>query len=89
MITKKVSLTNMYLFQPNGILKRYNTPEEIIEDHGKYKLSICQKRLDDLISKKTAEMNLALAKYKYIKLVLEGTIKVMGVKRDFLKQQIP
>jgi hypothetical protein len=41
-----------------------------------------------MIEEKNKEMNLALAKNKYIQLVLSYQIKVMGVKRDILKEQI-
>lgn len=88
MITKKVSMNNMNMFDYNGILKHYNSPEEVLEDHAKFKLKICEKRLKWMIEEKNKEMNLALAKHKYIQLVLSYKIKVMGVKRDNLKEQI-
>lgn len=88
MITKKVSMNNMNMFDSNGILKHYTSPEEVLIDHANFKLYICKKRLEWMIEEKNKEMNLALAKHKYIQLVLSYQIKVMGVKRDILKEQI-
>tara|TARA_B100000214_G_scaffold375600_1_gene363174 strand:- start:1600 stop:4971 length:3372 start_codon:yes stop_codon:yes gene_type:complete len=88
MITKKVHTNNMNMFNSKGILKTYNNTIEVLEDHAEFKLYICKKRLENMIRCKTMEMNLAYAKYKYITLVLEGSIKIMGVKREVLKNQI-
>lgn len=88
LITKKVSTNNMNMFDWNGVLKHYKNPEEVLADHAKFKLQVCEKRLEWMISEKTKEMNIALAKHKYIQLVLSYKIKVMGVKRDYLKTQI-
>lgn len=88
LITKKISTRNMNMFNQHGVLKNYASPEEIIADHTIFKLEVCQKRLDTLINNKTKELQDAIAKHKYIQLVLEGTIRIMGVKRDDLKLQI-
>lgn len=87
-VTKKVSLSNMNIFNPRGILKNYTSTREVIKDHSDFKLEICKKRLDNLISSKTKNMELAYAKHLYISLVLNGKILIMNVKRDHLKQQI-
>ena len=76
------------MFNQRGVLKNYASPEEIIADHTTFKLEVCKKRLDALINNKTKELEDAIAKHKYIQLVLEGTIRIMGVKRDELKLQI-
>lgn len=87
-LTKRVSTKNMNMFNDSGILKNYSSPEEIISDHALFKLKICTKRLEHMISNKLKELNEADAKYKYIQLVLSDKIKIMNVKRDDLKQQI-
>jgi DNA topoisomerase-2 len=88
MITKKVSMNNMYLFNSSGKLTHYTTPEEIIEEHSNFKLEICNKRLEYLISQTQQEMRLALAKYNYIQYIQNGDIKILNVSKIQLKEQI-
>ena len=66
---KKWTTTNMHLFNANGILTKYESPEQIMIDHAEFKLEICQKRLDSMINKLIDSINLAVAKQKYINLI--------------------
>jgi len=88
MVTKRVSLNNMNLFDSNGILRNYTSATEIIKEHSKLKLSVCKKRLNNTIKNLEEDMKLASAKLTYITLVINEKIKVMNVKREKLKEQI-
>ena len=87
-ICKKVNTTNMYAFNMVGVLTKFETPEEILQEHASFKLNVCQKRLDVMIRNMEEKIGLATAKMQYIRHILEGRIPIVGIKTEVLKSKI-
>lgn len=87
-ISKKVQTNNMNVFDGNGILKKYEKPEDILIDHAQYKLSVCEKRLNFEIMNMERDIRLARAKRDYITKILDGDIVVFRTSKADLRQTI-
>ncbi|XP_054168345.1 DNA topoisomerase 2-alpha-like [Oppia nitens] len=84
-----LSTTSMVLFDHNGCLKRYDSPEEIIEEYFPVRLEFYAKRKAYYEGKLEAE---ALKLENMAKFILEkndGTIRLENIKKkDFIRQLI-
>ncbi len=76
--------TNMYLFDENDILQKYESVSDIIDAYYDVRLQLYQKRKDYLIEKITKELSVLTNKTNYIKENLEGTIDLRGKKTSVI-----
>jgi DNA topoisomerase-2 len=83
-ITKTAKTTNMHLFNAEGVLVKYETPEEVLRDHAIFKVAMGRRRLDAHIERIQSSIALARAKAKYIQLILTGEISIMNIKKAML-----
>jgi DNA topoisomerase-2 len=78
------STSNMYLFDADDNLKKYDCVEDIVKDYYGTRINMYRKRIDYIIDVLQKEMSLLSNKAKYIMENLEGTIDLRRKK----KQQI-
>jgi len=79
-----ISLTNLHLYDMNGVIKKYDSPEDILEEFFTERRKIYQKRNEYMISKLKNNFELINFKIKYIKYVIDETIKIKKVTMDSL-----
>jgi len=71
-----ISLNNMMLFDADGKITKYDSPLEIIQDFGRVRLSMYEKRKAYILARLQRECEILSEKARFIKLVLKGELKV-------------
>jgi DNA topoisomerase-2 len=66
-LTKTIHTSNMYLIGPNGAVKKYNSPEEILVDYLEIRLGVYKKRKAWQLKQLEAEMNWLDEKARFIR----------------------
>jgi DNA topoisomerase-2 len=74
-LTKILNTSSMYLYNDNGEIQHYKTPEEIMEDFYNIRLEYYQKRKDYLLQKLLRECIVLENKVKFVESVLADKIK--------------
>ena len=78
-LTKTVHTSNMYLIGANGAVKKYNSPEEILVDYIDIRIGLYKKRKAWLLKEFDSEIEWLSEKARFIKGVIDGTLKVLNV----------
>jgi len=73
-----VHLTNMWLYGADGKLRRYKTPEEILEDFMRNRVSVYEARRDHQLRELEREHRLLTAKAEFIQAVCEDRLDLRG-----------
>jgi DNA topoisomerase II len=73
-------LTNMVLFDHNGILRRYRTPEEICDEFFAVRLQMYVKRKDYLVGTLSSQYNRLDNIARFIKEKIDNTISIENKK---------
>jgi len=88
LITTK-SINNMHLHSPNGLeIKKYSSPEEIIDDYYIIRLECYQKRKDYLLDKYKKDLDLIKLKRKFIKYVINKKIIIFKQTKENIYQKL-
>lgn len=87
-LTSTLAITNMHLFGPDGKIRKYETPEEILEEFFTLRLEYYVKRKDALFKNITLEMRKLDEKVRFILAVVKGEIKVNNRKRAELFKEL-
>lgn len=80
-LTSKINLTNMYLFDEKGVLKKYTDPNDIIRDFIKVKLDYLERRKDYLECKLKEELVILENKKRFLEEIMDGKVNVYRVKK--------
>ena len=86
-LTKTIHTSNMYLIGPNGAVKKYNSPEEILVDYLEIRLGVYKKRKAWLLKQLEAEVNWLDEKARFIRGVVDGSFRVMNVPMSEITRQ--
>jgi len=86
-LTKTIHTSNMYLIGPNGAVKKYNSPEEILVDYLEIRLSVYKKRKAWQLKQIEAEVNWLDEKARFIGGVVDGSFRVMNVPMTEITRQ--
>lgn len=82
-----LSTNNMYLFDHNLRIKKYNTPNEIISEFYKIRKLFYKKRYKFLKEKYKTELEKILNKVRFIEEIIESTLVVFRKpKKEIIKQ---
>jgi len=94
-LTTSLKLTNMHLFNKDGVITKYKTPNDILEEFYDTRLDFYKKRRQYLLEKIKHEMSILKMKVQFINDVIDGKIKINNVKwtnvvtqlekRDYIK----
>ncbi|GJW01568.1 DNA topoisomerase 2 [Tanacetum coccineum] len=87
-LTTTLSTSNMHLFDANGVIKKYDTPEQILEDFFHLRLDFYEKRRTALLRELGKASLLLENKVRFIREVVEGTIVVSNKKKDDLYAEL-
>lgn len=83
-LTKSFSTNNMYLFNENLILTKYNDANSIILDFYDIRLKYYQKRREYLINKLKAELVVLESKKRFIKEYISGILDINKKTKDII-----
>ena len=87
-LVSNLSENNMYLFDENGQIKKYNDIYEILDYFYSFRLHWYQVRKDYILSNLELEMNMLKNKVKFIKYVNENKLKITKVSDANLEKQL-
>jgi DNA topoisomerase-2 len=73
-LTKSISTSNMYLFDPQCKLKKYATVQDIIEDYYGVRLQMYQSRKENMIANMQTHLSMLSNRAKYILEILEDKL---------------
>jgi DNA topoisomerase-2 len=65
-LTKTIHTSNMYLIGPNGAVKKYNSPEEILVEYIEIRIKIYKKRKQHLLAQLDEEIQWLMEKARFI-----------------------
>ncbi|XP_010463992.1 PREDICTED: DNA topoisomerase 2-like isoform X2 [Camelina sativa] len=85
-LTTTISTSNMYLFDKEGVLQKYESPEQILEAFFHLRLEYYQKRKDSMLESLKLEVLKLKNKVNFIRGVVKGEINLVG--RDKADQVI-
>nr|GMC86459.1 DNA topoisomerase 2-like [Ipomoea batatas] len=87
-LTTTISTSNMHLFDSRGVIKKYDTPEQILEEFFKIRLEFYEKRKRVLLENLETELLKLDNKVRFILGVVQGKIIVSNRKRAELFQEL-
>lgn len=82
-LSKSFSTNNMYLFNPDLILTKYNSPNDIIKEYYTIRLSFYEKRRVYIIQKLTEELKVLESKIRFIEEYIDGTLDINKKSKDY------
>ncbi|CAI9769727.1 unnamed protein product [Fraxinus pennsylvanica] len=80
-LTTTISTSNMHLFDSKGVIKKYDTPEKILEDFFSIRFEFYEKRKAILMDNLERELLILENKVRFILNVVEGKITVSNRRR--------
>jgi DNA topoisomerase-2 len=83
-LISRISTNNMWLYNANGIIKKYNNPQDILNEFYQVRLDMYTKRKNWLIGRLTNELDILKYKMKFIEYVLNGKIVVFKQKKSVI-----
>jgi DNA topoisomerase-2 len=87
-MTKTIHTSNMYLIGPNGAVKKYASPEEILVDYIEIRLITYKKRKQWLLNQIDAEIRWLSEKARFIGFVISKRIQVLNVPLGEIHNQL-
>lgn len=87
-LRKTIHTTNMHLFHPDRGIVRYTSAEEILSDFVKIRLECYKKRREYLIGECEKRARLCTHKALFVKMVIDGKIRVFKRKRAELEGEM-
>ena len=86
-LSKAIHTSNMWLMTQNGI-KKYDSPEEILFDYAKCRLSYYRLRKKNIIDTLNEKLSILNTRAKFINLVITEQIKVFRQSRTQIEQSM-
>ncbi|KIJ32068.1 hypothetical protein M422DRAFT_185076 [Sphaerobolus stellatus SS14] len=80
-LVTKVSTNNMMCFDPEGKIKRYESPEAIIEDFYPVRLAYYQKRKDYVAGELTSQLDKISNQVRFVEMIIKKELVVSGRKK--------
>jgi DNA topoisomerase-2 len=86
--SKNLGITNMYLYNSNGQIQKYDTPLDIILDFYKVRLSFYTKRKENICKQLEDDMDVMRNKIRFIKSVISNELVVSKMKKNELEEYL-
>jgi DNA topoisomerase-2 len=87
-LTKTIHTSNMYLIGPNGAVKKYNSPEEILVDYMEIRIGLYKKRKAWLLNQFESEIKWLSEKARFIGFVINKRIQILNVPLEEIRAQL-
>ncbi|CAH8366429.1 unnamed protein product [Eruca vesicaria subsp. sativa] len=87
-LTTTIGTTNMHLFDANNVIKKYTTPEQILEEFFELRLQYYEKRKKVILENLELELLKLENKVRFILGVVREEIKVNNRKKSDLVQEL-
>ncbi len=87
-LDSSISTVNMHLFDSNGMIKRYTSPAEIIEEFYTLRLATYEKRKAHLMAQLSEEVDRLSNRARFILAVINGTLIIGNRKKADLLAEL-
>ena len=87
-LTSKISCSNMMLFGPDGIIKKYDTPEDILTEFFHLRLQYYGKRRAALLKAAESDMQRIDNKVRFILAVVNGELVISNRRRVDIEAEL-
>ena len=87
-LSKSLATNNMHLYNPQGVITKYETTNDILDEYFNYRLKFYDSRKQNMIQSLDKELRIVENKVRFIKKVINFTIKVFRVKIDKVRDQL-
>jgi DNA topoisomerase-2 len=88
-LTRTIHTSNMYLIAPNGAVKKYNSPEEILVDYLDVRLGVYKKRKAYILKEIDSEIQWLSEKARFIEdVAVKQQLKVFNVPLAKIHEQL-
>ena len=86
--SKNLGITNMYLYNSNGQIQKYDAPIDIIRDFYRVRLSFYTKRKESICKQLEEDMEVMKNKIRFIKSVISNELQVSKMKKAELEEYL-
>lgn len=87
-LVKKIQVTNMHLYDRNHCIKKYETPEEILNDFFEVRLEYYVKRRKYMLDEMVEKLKYLDARIKFITIVVEEELIINKRKRTEIESDL-
>ena len=87
-LVKSISLNNMVLYNKEHVLKRYDSPEEIIDEFYTIRLIYYTKRKESLLKKYTHKKDILENKIRFLQEQIDDILVLYKKKKDIVIQEL-
>ncbi|KAF8981657.1 DNA topoisomerase 2 [Entomortierella lignicola] len=87
-LLSSVSTSNMVCFDPQGRIKKYNTPEEIVQEFYDLRIDYYRKRKEYLIDVYTKQWTRLDNKVRFILMIISGELQVQNRKKTLIVEDM-
>jgi DNA topoisomerase-2 len=87
-LKKKISLTNMHLYNNKGAIQKYNTIEDILNDYYVVRLDLYHKRKAHILESLSYQLSVISYKVKFILLIVEKKLEVNNKRKTEIEAQL-
>ena len=82
--TRGLSTTNMHLYDANGVIRRYESPEAILRDFFAARMVGYVERKRHLLTRLREDATVLRARIRFIMEIIDGTLKILNVPKKAL-----
>lgn len=83
-----LTMNNLMLWDYTGKIKKYNSPEEIVEEFYEVRLDYYEKRKNYLISRLEYEKKVIFNRMKFINAILKNSLKINNRKKEEIENDL-
>ncbi|KAG0090216.1 DNA topoisomerase 2 [Podila epicladia] len=87
-LTSSIATSNMVCFDPQGRIKKYNSPEEIVQEFYDVRLDFYRKRKEYLIDMYTKQWTRLDNKVRFILMIISGELQVQNRKKALIVEDM-
>jgi len=87
-ISKTVTTNNMHLYNPQGVITKYKTTNDILDEYFNFRLKFYNTRKVNMLQTLDKELHILENKVRFIKKVINNTVKIFKMKINIVREQL-
>lgn len=87
-LVSSISNSNMVAFDPEGKIKKYATPNEMIKDYYFVRLDYYQRRKNYMVKEYSNQLEKVTSQAKFVKMIIEGKLIVSNKRKKILIEEL-
>ena len=87
-LSKSLTTNNMHLYNPQGVITKYKTTNDILDEYYNFRINFYDTRKQNMMESLDKQLRILENKVRFIKKVINLTIKVFKMKIDNVREQL-